>query len=58
MLTADHMEILDGQFGGRSVREVFRYAEGWELPSPEQRAALVAHMAARTSDASAARVPA
>jgi glutamate synthase (ferredoxin) len=58
LLTADHMEILDGQFGGRSVREVFRYAEGWELPSPEQRAALVAHMAARTSDASAARVPA
>lgn len=47
LLTADHMEIMDGQFGGRPVREVFGYQPGWELPSEEQQAALLAYM--RTS---------
>ncbi len=31
LLTADHMEILDGSFGSKSLREVFSYGEGWEL---------------------------
>lgn len=33
LLTADHMEILDAQFGSRTLREVFGYQAGWELPS-------------------------
>jgi len=44
LLTADHMEILDGNFGSRPVREVFGYQPGWEIPSDEQRAALLAYM--------------
>ena len=44
LLTADHMEILDGRFGSRNVRDVFGYRPGWELPSDEQRAALAAHV--------------
>ena len=43
-LTADHMEILDGRFGSRNVRDVFGYRAGWELPSDEQRAALAAYV--------------
>ena len=33
LLSSDHMEILDGAFGGRPLREVFGYQAGWELPS-------------------------
>ena len=33
LLTAEHMEILDGGFGSRPLREVFGYEVGWELPS-------------------------
>ncbi len=47
LLTADHMEILDGKFGSRNVRDVFGYRPGWELPSEEQRAALSAHVLAK-----------
>lgn len=43
-LTSDHMEILDGHFGSRNVRDLFGYETGWELPSPEQQAALFAHI--------------
>jgi hypothetical protein len=34
------MEILDGAFGSRPLREVFGYQVGWEIPS-EADAALV-----------------
>jgi glutamate synthase (ferredoxin) len=40
LLSSDHMEILDGAFGSRPLREVFGYQAGWELPS-EEDAALV-----------------
>jgi glutamate synthase domain-containing protein 2 len=40
LLNADHMEILDGSFGSRPLREVFGYQKGWELPSAEDTAAL------------------
>ncbi len=40
LLNADHMEILDGAFGGRPLREVFGYGPGWELPSEEDRQAI------------------
>ncbi|NNF38113.1 MAG: FMN-binding glutamate synthase family protein, partial [Gemmatimonadetes bacterium] len=33
LLTADHMEILDGNFGSRPLHDVFGYRAGWELPS-------------------------
>lgn len=33
LLSSDHMEILDGAFGSRPLREVFGYQAGWELPS-------------------------
>ncbi len=33
LLTADHMEILDGQLRGRPLGQVFGYEAGWELPS-------------------------
>jgi len=40
LLSADHMEILDGSFGSRTLGEVFGYRPGWEFPS-EEDAALV-----------------
>jgi len=43
-LDADHMEILDGAFGGRPLREVFGYQPGWEIPSDEDAAAVRAVM--------------
>jgi len=33
LLTAEHMEILDGNFGSRPLSEVFDYQPGWELCS-------------------------
>lgn len=33
LLTAEHMEILDGNFGSRPLSEVFHYQPGWELAS-------------------------
>lgn len=38
LLSSDHMEILDGAFGGRPLREVFGYQSGWEVPSDEDAA--------------------
>ena len=38
LLTADHMEILDGAFGSRPLREVFGYQPGWEVPSEQDAA--------------------
>jgi len=50
LLTADHMEILNEQFGSRSVRDVFGYEAGWELPSPAQRAELLRHLGIPEAD--------
>jgi len=41
LLTADHMEILDGTFGSRPLLEVFGYEAGWELPSAADRESVV-----------------
>jgi glutamate synthase domain-containing protein 2 len=41
LLTADHMEILDGQFKSRPLRDVFGYQAGWELPSETDAAEVV-----------------
>ena len=40
LLTAKHMEILDGEFGSRPLLQVFQYADGWELPSEPDQAEL------------------
>lgn len=44
LLTAKHMEILDGNFGSRPLLDVFGYQDGWELPSEDDRAAVLALM--------------
>lgn len=46
LLSADHMEILDGAFGSRPLREVFGYQQGWELPSAADAAGLLEAMGA------------
>ena len=33
-LSPSHVEILDGQYGSRSVQELFGYHDGFGLPSP------------------------
>jgi glutamate synthase domain-containing protein 2 len=38
LVGGDHIEILDGQFGARSVYDLFRYDTGWALPSDSDRA--------------------
>lgn len=44
LLSSSHMEILDGAFGCRPLREVFGYEPGWEFPSPEDSAAALVAM--------------
>jgi hypothetical protein len=44
LLSAQHMEILDGEFGSRPLREVFDYEPGWELPAGEDAAAVLLAM--------------
>ena len=44
LLTADHMEILDGNFGSRPLYEVFGYRPGWELPRESDARALLTEM--------------
>jgi len=38
LLTAEHMEILDGNFGSLPLSEVFGYQPGWELCSEADQA--------------------
>ena len=33
LLTADHLEVLDGHFHGDSIRETFGYREDWGIPT-------------------------
>jgi glutamate synthase (ferredoxin) len=44
LVTGDHFEVLDGQFGTRSVQDVFGYQTGWGLPSEEDRDTIVSMM--------------
>jgi len=37
LVGGDHIEILDGQFGARSVYDLFGYGEGWALPTDADR---------------------
>ena len=32
-VNGDHLEVLDGQFGSKTVRELFHYKNDWSLPS-------------------------
>jgi glutamate synthase (ferredoxin) len=33
LVDGDHLEVLDGQFGAKTVRELFHYKDEWSLPS-------------------------
>jgi glutamate synthase domain-containing protein 2 len=35
LVDGDHLEVLDGQFGAKTVRSLFHYEEAWALPSSE-----------------------
>ena len=37
LLTDEHIEILDGRYGTASLFDVFKYRDGWGLPSPADR---------------------
>jgi len=50
LLSADHMEILDGSYGSRPLGEVFGYQPGWEFPSAEDAAAALAAMGVSAGD--------
>ena len=39
-ITSNHLEILDGCFGSRTVHELFGYQDGWALPSEIDREAI------------------
>jgi len=44
LLTAKHMEVLDGHYGSRPLLEVFGYEDGWELPSEADATAVLQAM--------------
>jgi hypothetical protein len=46
LVSAEHLEILDGRFGAASVSELFGYRSKWGVPGPDGRAALEALMTA------------
>ena len=37
LVGGSHIEILDGQFGAKSVYDLFNYREGWALPTEADR---------------------
>ena len=47
LLTAKHMEILDGNFGSRPLLDVFHYEDGWELPGEANAEAVLREMRLR-----------
>jgi len=44
LLTAKHMEVLDGNYGSRPLLDVFGYEDGWELPSDADAAGVLQAM--------------
>jgi glutamate synthase domain-containing protein 2 len=57
LLTAKHMEILDGHFGSRPLHEVFDYEAGWELPSAADAAEVLQVMGVRGVSGGALQAP-
>ncbi len=45
LVTPDHLEILDDQFGARPLGEVFGYKEGWGMPGKSDQEAIARLMA-------------
>ncbi|MEZ4425485.1 MAG: FMN-binding glutamate synthase family protein [Gemmatimonadota bacterium] len=41
LVTGDHLELLDGHFGAKTVDTVFGYERGWGLPAPDDRTRLL-----------------
>jgi glutamate synthase (ferredoxin) len=54
LVTGDHLEILDGQFGSKPVRELFHYNQGWALPSKTDAEEIARIMSANGNLASSA----
>jgi glutamate synthase (ferredoxin) len=50
LISGEHLEYLDGAFGGRPVKEIFGYQPEWGLPSPADQAVIRAIMAARPGE--------
>jgi len=48
LLSAEEIEIVDENFGSRTLREVFGYQPGWEHPGRFDRATILDVMEART----------
>jgi glutamate synthase domain-containing protein 2 len=47
LVSAQHLEILDGHFGATSVSDLFAYGATWGVPGPDGRAELRALMSDR-----------
>ncbi len=45
LVNAGHLEVLDGHFGAKPLRELFGYEAGWENPSAEDLERIAAIMA-------------
>jgi hypothetical protein len=39
-VTSDHLEILDGRFGSKTIHELFGYQDEWALPAAIDREAI------------------
>lgn len=50
LVGGDHIEILDGQFGSKSVYDLFGYDEGWALPSESDRVVIEGIMNGRVAE--------
>ena len=47
LVSPQHLEILDGRFGGVPAREVFHYEASWGMPSAEDQATIRQLMSAQ-----------
>ena len=50
LVTTNHIEILDGHFGGASASSVFGYATGWGVPAPADQEQIRGIMAGMRTD--------
>ncbi len=57
LLTDEHIEILDGRFGSASLFEVFKYRDGWGIPSLSDCDEIHQIMEAQTTQAARGATP-
>jgi glutamate synthase domain-containing protein 2 len=46
-ITGEHLEILDGRFGSRTINELFGYQNGYGLPAPDDLKAVESELASQ-----------